>query len=495
MPSLRRAVTIVETAISIVIVGTMLVAVMNTAGGAILGRSKTGDTHRWSLLAQDLMSEILGQAYEEPIDDIKFGRESGESGSSRANYDDVDDYFDWKSNPPEYMNGADFANLDSWERTVSVKRVQPTDLSAIVGGETGIKRITVTVIRNGATVAELVGLKSQGLPPPEKNSLSVLLVVNQPGMLTAQEDARKTLMETWTFSVATIAASAPQAGFDSHVGDDVAYVSMEISDAELGTKLRNAAIGVVNENILLTYDFGLSSSIKQGNQDSIKIDDNTHYITSPFATGMLTITTSTQPLSAVAGSAPENPKILSYTNTSGAIFYPSLVALESGMGLVGGGTSAARRVQLPWGWPGFDFTALNADGQTIMRRAIEWAAGKEAGGATCGDATCDTGEDPCTCPDDCGVVTASEVSGATCTDGIDNDCDGLTDCDDADCGADAACVPAVCGNGTCEPGETCGSCSIDCASLLTGKPSGWYCCGNGTLESAEGDGTICDGNP
>ncbi|MCH8967304.1 MAG: hypothetical protein IID43_06465, partial [Planctomycetes bacterium] len=209
MPSLRRAVTIVETAISIVIVGTMLVAVMNTAGGAILGRSKTGDTQRGRLLAQDLMSEILGQAYEEPVDEVKFGRESGESGSSRANYDDVDDYFDWKSNPPEYMNGADFANLDSWERMVSVKRVQPTDLSAIVNGETGIKRITVTVTRNGATVAKLVGLKSQGLPPPDSNKLNVLFVVNGSGNLTNQEEARKTLMQSWAFSVTTIAAFLP----------------------------------------------------------------------------------------------------------------------------------------------------------------------------------------------------------------------------------------------------------------------------------------------
>jgi hypothetical protein len=58
----------------------------------------------------------------------------------------------------------------------------------------------------------------------------------------------------------------------------------------------------------------------------------------------------------------------------------------------------------------------------------------------CGDGNCDPNEDPCSCPDDCGAPPANEVPGATCNDGVDNDCDGLTDCADiVDCGTDPAC--------------------------------------------------------
>ena len=47
-------------------------------------------------------------------------------------------------------------------------------------------------------------------------------------------------------------------------------------------------------------------------------------------------------------------------------------------------------------------------------------------------------EDAVTCVPD-------ETPEATCTDGVDNDCDGMTDCaDTADCGADPACQGGSC---------------------------------------------------
>ncbi len=42
-----------------------------------------------------------------------------------------------------------------------------------------------------------------------------------------------------------------------------------------------------------------------------------------------------------------------------------------------------------------------------------------------------------------------------CTDGIDNDNDGLTDCADSDCVGDASCIPPTCGNGILDASETC----------------------------------------
>jgi hypothetical protein len=120
---------------------------------------------------------------------------------------------------------------------------------------------------------------------------------------------------------------------------------------------------------------------------------------------------------------------------------------------------------------------------------------------SCGDGTCDGNEDQCTCPADCGTPPSSETS---CADGVDNDCDGNTDCDDADCAGTPACPcdfdgtcevsedcnncpsdcisgsgSATCGNGLCETadGEDCNNCPSDCAGLSTGKPSDRFCCG------------------
>jgi hypothetical protein len=62
-------------------------------------------------------------------------------------------------------------------------------------------------------------------------------------------------------------------------------------------------------------------------------------------------------------------------------------------------------------------------------------------------------------------------------------------------GGDAGNPDPCDGDGTCEPGEECRTCPADCDSVTTGSPNGRYCCGDGTLDPAEGDGTICDGNP
>lgn len=53
---------------------------------------------------------------------------------------------------------------------------------------------------------------------------------------------------------------------------------------------------------------------------------------------------------------------------------------------------------------------------------------------------------------------------------------------------------AVCGDGLCSgsaAGEDCTSCPADCPGKTGGKPSGRYCCGNGTCESAGEDNNNC----
>ncbi|MCZ6754537.1 MAG: hypothetical protein O7E49_04410, partial [Gemmatimonadetes bacterium] len=67
----------------------------------------------------------------------------------------------------------------------------------------------------------------------------------------------------------------------------------------------------------------------------------------------------------------------------------------------------------------------------------------------CGDGNCDPGEDQCNCPADCGAPPLSEAG--LCSNGIDDDCDGLTDCADPDCAADPVCTPGACclQDGTC----------------------------------------------
>src|SRR5690349_21464726 len=83
---------IIEATISTVIIAVLLVAAMRSATASNLTQYKAAERAVGRRLAQGLMSEILAQPYQEPTDAVLFGPESSESTTSRAAYDDVDDY-------------------------------------------------------------------------------------------------------------------------------------------------------------------------------------------------------------------------------------------------------------------------------------------------------------------------------------------------------------------------------------------------------------------
>lgn len=155
-----RAFTMVEAVISLVIVAVMLVAALTTVGAAKLGQYKTSQRSRGQLLAEALMAEILQQNYKEPTDTPVFGCESGESATSRANYDDVDDYNGWSSSPPLYKDGTQMSEFTGWRRSVTVEWVNPTNPAEVKLQETNAKRITVTVLYQNMQVARLVAIRT-----------------------------------------------------------------------------------------------------------------------------------------------------------------------------------------------------------------------------------------------------------------------------------------------------------------------------------------------
>ena len=87
------------------------------------------------------------------------------------------------------------------------------------------------------------------------------------------------------------------------------------------------------------------------------------------------------------------------------------------------------------------------------------------GSGSCGDATCDPGETPETCPADCPDI---------CGDGL---CTGLEDA--ASCPTDC---PDVCGDGLCTGAEDTTNCVADCGSL----------CGDGVCNGSETETTCPD---
>jgi hypothetical protein len=146
--------------LAVVLVSGLMVVTMNLAGVSRVAQQGVSETGIGQLLAAALMSEILALPYEEPLDAVAFGREAGELATSRAAYDDVDDYNGWTESPPQDKSGKVLPDRTGWRRQVAVARVNPNALDVTSLLETGAKRITVTVTHESREVAVLVAIRT-----------------------------------------------------------------------------------------------------------------------------------------------------------------------------------------------------------------------------------------------------------------------------------------------------------------------------------------------
>ena len=205
----------------------------------------------------------------------------------------------------------------------------------------------------------------------------VMLVASNGGSPSTQDSARKAQLEAWGYEVFVIDDGASQTTYDELLSKvQAAYVSEQCNSGSVNTKLRDASIGVLNDEPFLNDAFKVSSSdgaSLTGTQ--IDIVDNTHYITSLFSIGLLTITSVSQENTKINGTLASGLTVLAERPSSST---PTLAILDYQAALYGDGTAAGRRVTLPWGRNdsgNFDFANLTDDALTIMKRSLEWAIG------------------------------------------------------------------------------------------------------------------------
>lgn len=154
-----RGFSLVEVAISIVIISVMYAAVLNTVAAARVTQIATTDQVRGHELANELIAQIVLLPYVDPQDAGEFGPGSVEGAVGRAQFDDVDDYHKYTESPPMFTDGTAMPDLAGWTRAVTVQRVSASSLAA-GNVETGAKLITVEVLRGSKTVAIAAALRT-----------------------------------------------------------------------------------------------------------------------------------------------------------------------------------------------------------------------------------------------------------------------------------------------------------------------------------------------
>lgn len=205
----------------------------------------------------------------------------------------------------------------------------------------------------------------------ESSSNNLLMVVVNPASLTKPEDTRKTLVESWGFSVSLIDESDSQSEFDTAAASsDVVYIPETVIGDTVNTKLSKATVGIVYEEYRLDDDFGLANKSDYWTESDIVIVNNSHYITEPFAIGAVTLFSSADDATYLFGNLA--PGLQSLGEFQGD---PALAVVEVGGALLSG-NAAGRRVQLPWGESDlFNFGSLTDDGKIVLKRSLEWGAG------------------------------------------------------------------------------------------------------------------------
>lgn len=180
VPHQLRGFTLIESIISILVVGVMFVSSMSVLSQSRLSRFIAADGMQGQLLAESLMSEILQQSYQEPVDVFtSLGVDVNEDSEVRVLWDDVDDYKSWTASPPQDKNGAALTGLSGWTRSVEVAYVKPNNLAIkVVGANTGVKLITVLVLHEGRQVAKLYAIRTEAAESLVERLGETKLVVN-----------------------------------------------------------------------------------------------------------------------------------------------------------------------------------------------------------------------------------------------------------------------------------------------------------------------------
>jgi len=153
----RKGFTLIEAAMTTVIIGVGCVAMLRLLGAGTLANNDGAELTTGMNLAGNIRELLMGVHYSDPTSPSHWGAESGET--SATTYNDLDD-FDGKSfSPPiDARRQSLGSNYSSWTQSVKIETIKPDSLSTTISHLNLTPdlrptcRCTVTVTHNGKTV-------------------------------------------------------------------------------------------------------------------------------------------------------------------------------------------------------------------------------------------------------------------------------------------------------------------------------------------------------
>jgi len=136
--------SLVETLAAIMILQVAVLGVIYTVTAGHEHTQEVSNTLTASRLADDLMEEIMARAYADPEGGLGLGADTGES--SRALFDDVDDYHNFSETSGNLADSAGTDYPDDWQTfTRSVQVVAASEFVADINATITGKTVTVSI--------------------------------------------------------------------------------------------------------------------------------------------------------------------------------------------------------------------------------------------------------------------------------------------------------------------------------------------------------------
>jgi len=158
----RRGLSQVEVVISTIIVSVLMVSSLSTIAASRRSQIAESNEVRGTAIAEALMAEITQLPMRDPACDCGFGLESGETGTSRTGFDDVDDYRNLADSAPKSRSGTALSGYSDLSRNVSIDMVAMNSWDTATATYAGVYRITIRVLRDNVEFARIVGYRSAG---------------------------------------------------------------------------------------------------------------------------------------------------------------------------------------------------------------------------------------------------------------------------------------------------------------------------------------------
>lgn len=199
----------------------------------------------------------------------------------------------------------------------------------------------------------------------------IVMIGDRGGLNPVPQDREKErIIESWGYDVDLYTDNFIWLiDFDNY---DAVYVSETSDPGELSGELDYRSIGIVNEEGDINDDLGFANGKSTATGISLDIIDNDHYLSIPFALGLLPIYDAPMEFITASGSTAAGMQTLGEVSAS-----ESLMILDAGATTIGG-PAAGRRVSLPLGRSeasDFNWRYLNNNGRLLVQRALAWASG------------------------------------------------------------------------------------------------------------------------